>query len=414
MRIAYLNNHFQLGGAETVVRQLHSGMVLRGHTSKVLVTDYKSLPNDKNLKPLYPRVLSRLEHSRLSKISRKFFPRYKWTDRAVEHLARSNYDIIHVHSFHGIYASIQTFARLVQAKPVIWTFHRFWGVTGGCDHPFGCMRYQYGCGSCPQIGNFAVGAIDRTASEWRLKMDLLRNLPLTIISPSQHLANTVRNSEIGRNWETVVIHNGIDSSEFSMTRKHNPYFRKALGLKEDKICLLFTNRDFRDEIKGWPVIHEALSRLNPANIQLLLVGGGSEWAAKQLSKAWDIVDYGYVRDRRTMASIYEAADVFLYASSGENFPCAILEAMSSGCCIVTTPVDGVLEQIESGRSGFVAEGMDGEALALCLETALRDRKVIELIGRKARESVSERFSEAEMIRKHSELYNRVLEERSST
>jgi glycosyltransferase involved in cell wall biosynthesis len=115
-----------------------------------------------------------------------------------------------------------------------------------------------------------------------------------------------------------------------------------------------------------------------------------------------------------MASIYEAADVFLYASSGENFPCAILEAMSSGCCIVTTPVDGVLEQIESGRSGFVAEGMDGEALALCLETALRDRKVIELIGRKARESVSERFSEAEMIRKHSELYNRVLEERSST
>jgi glycosyltransferase involved in cell wall biosynthesis len=412
MRIAYLNNHYQLGGAETVVRQLHRGMLERKISSKILVTEAKSLPRGNDVVSLYPLLLGKLDHSRLRGYVNRFVARRDWTDHAVLQLAKSRYDLIHVHSFHGLYASLNTFSRLVEAKPVIWTFHRFWGVTGGCDHPFDCVRYHYGCGSCPQVGNFAVGPVDNTSREWEDKMQLLSDLPLTIVAPSQHLAEVVRRSPIGKNWKTVVIHNGINTKDFGVGRKQDSNFRATQNLKPGKTSLLFTNRNFRDPIKGWPTIREALKLLSPQGLQLMLVGDGSSWAASQLSPDWDIIDYGYVNDRQRMACIYEAADIFLYASEGENFPCAILEAMSSGCCIVSTPVDGVLEQIESGHTGVVAEKNDGKSLANCLSLALQDPNHIKQIGRAARIKASSTFSEELMLDKHLDLYRSVLQSRS--
>jgi glycosyltransferase involved in cell wall biosynthesis len=408
MRIAFLNNHYQLGGAETVVRQLHYGMLEHGIESRLLVTEGKAPPRRQGVIPLYPRLLSALDHSRFKRIASRIAPRRKWTDRTIQRLAQSKYDLIHIHSFHGLYASLQTFAELAHAKPVVWTFHRFWGITGGCDHPFMCKRYLNGCGSCPQVGNFAVGETDHTAEEWAEKMRLLRNLPLTVISPSHHLAEVVRQSPIGMNWETVVIHNGINTKEFDIRRKHNVDFRLSLSLQPNKLTLLFTNRNFQDPIKGWPVVREALRHVSSSEMQLILVGEGSTWAASQLPDTWDVVDLGYVADRTKMASIYEAADIFLYASEGENFPCAIIEAMSSGCCIVSTSVDGVLEQVEPGQTGLIADGVDGQSLARCLANASANPQRILEIGQKARIHVSTHFSEEQMVTHHLDLYKRVL------
>ncbi|MEY4488871.1 MAG: hypothetical protein RIQ79_1379, partial [Verrucomicrobiota bacterium] len=35
VKIAYVNNHYQLGGAETDVRQLHEGALAAGHDSRL-------------------------------------------------------------------------------------------------------------------------------------------------------------------------------------------------------------------------------------------------------------------------------------------------------------------------------------------------------------------------------------------
>ena len=390
------------------MRQLHEGITKYGYSSDILVTEGKNFPIKPGIIPLYPRLLSKLDHSRFRRVVNTVASRTEWTNRAVRRLINSDYDLIHVHSFHGLYASIETLSMLTRAKPVVWTFHRFWGVTGGCDHPFGCLRYHFGCGSCPQVGNFAVGPVDGTAEEWALKMKILRDLPLTIISPSYHLAQVVRSSPIGHNWETVVIHNGIDSNDFDFVRKTDPLFRRSLSLSTDKVTLLFTNRNFRDPIKGWPVIRDTLSNVSLGNVQLLLVGDGSSWAASQLPRDLDVIDYGYISDRAKLARLYEAADIYLYASQGENFPCAILEAMSSGCCVVSTPVDGVLEQIQDGRTGLVASDMDGKSLAYSLTKAVGNRQLITEMGRAARCEVSSRFSEERMLAQHIELYDQVI------
>lgn len=410
VKIAYLNNHYQLGGAETVMRQLHSGMRARGLSSVITVAEGKSYPWFSGVKPLYPRWLSRLDHSRLRKWVRLFSPREEWTDRAVEQLARSSFDLIHVHSFHGLYARIETLAELAKHKPLVWTFHRFWGVTGGCDHPFGCERYLSGCGHCPQVGNFAVGSVDRTAEEWQRKLEHLAPSPLAIVSPSQHLARVVKDSPIGKNWRVEVIPNGIDPKAFGYSRKHDPAFRGQLGLSPEKKILLFTNREFRDPIKGWPIIRDAVNSLKPEGRQLVLAGGNSDWASKQIRDGWDVVDMGYISNRKRIAALYEAADVFLYASAGENFPCAILEAMSSQCCVVSTPVDGVTEQIEHAITGWHSRANDAAALNEALSHCLSHPQLVTRLGKAARKRVEKHFTEQTMLDSHLKLYGSILEQ----
>lgn len=410
MKLAYVNNHYQLGGAETVVRQLHEGALAAGHDSRLHVSDGKSWPRVPGLRPLYPRPLARLAHSRLGRLVHRLAPRTPWTDRAFRRLATGEADLIHVHSFHGLYASLDSFATVARAKPLVWTFHRFWGITGGCDHPFSCTRYQTGCGQCPQVGRFAVGPVDDTAAEWQAKQALLSALPLHIIAPSHHLAHRVRTSTLGRNWHVHVIPNGVDPSQFSGTRKTDPDFRRSLGLSAVSTTVLFVCRNFRDPIKGFPVIERALASRSWDGLQLILVGEHSTWARARLPASLDVVDLGYVQHRSRIASLCEASDIFLYASDGENFPCATIEAMAAECCLVTSPVDGVLEQVTDGVSGLIATDNSPAALATALTAALAlPRAARRTLGSVARARVHAEFSEAGMIAAHLALYETIVQ-----
>lgn len=409
MKLAYVNNHYQLGGAETVVRQLHEGAIRAGHDSRLHVSDGKAWPRVPGLRPLYPRWLARLDHSRWHKLVRRFAPRRAWTDRAFRALATGDADLIHVHSFHGLYASMESLAAVAHAKPLAWTFHRFWGITGGCDHPFGCNRYQTGCGRCPQVGRFAVGPVDHTAEEWRAKERVLSPLPLQIIAPSKHLAARVRSSALGRNWQVHVIPNGVDPAAFSARRKGDAAFKSALGLHPAKTTALFVCRDFKDPIKGFPMIRQALNSVPWPGLQIALAGENSTWARAQLTPEIEVADLGYIHERSRMAALFEASEFFLYASDGENFPCVVIEAMAAGCCVVTAPVDGVSEQIEDGASGFVAKDHTPEALAALLQRiGALPSSVRQATGHAARTRVETEFSEQTMIDRHLALYADVV------
>lgn len=405
MKIAYVSNHYQLGGAETVVRQLHEAALRTGHDSRLHVADGKAWPKAPGLRPLYPRWLARLDHSRWHKLVRRLAPRRTWTNRAFRQLAGGDADLVHVHSFHGRYASIVSLVEIARAKPLVWTFHGHWGMTGGCDHPFNCTRYQTGCGQCPQVGRFAVGPVDHTAEEWLAKERVLTPVPLDIIAPSNHLAARVRASTLGRNWRVRVIPNGVDLAAFSARRKGVPGLKSSLGLDSGKITALFVCRDFKDPGKGFPTIRQALNTANWPGVQIALAGGHSAWARTQLAPEIDVADLGYVRDRAQMAALFEVSEIFLYASDGENFPCVVIEAMAAGCCIVSAPVDGVSEQIEDGRSGFVAKDKSPDALAALLQRiSTLPQSDRETAGQAARSRAEKEFSEQIMIDRHLALY----------
>ncbi|MDB6040802.1 MAG: hypothetical protein JWM99_4643 [Verrucomicrobiales bacterium] len=406
--VGFVNNGFQLGGAETVVKQLVQGTLRKGQNARLYVAEGKSYSDEDWLSPFYPRWLSRLGHSRFNAVTERFFPRRVWTDRKFRQLAHSSHDLIHIHNFHGIYASIESLTYLARRKPVVWTFHRFWGITGGCDHPGDCMRYQEACGQCPRVNEWPICGFDNTSEQLALKLKYLNPSPIHIIAPSRHLARAVSASPVGKNWEVTCIPNGVDPKQFSSVKKREAAFRVGLGLNPLSTTILIVNRDFRDPLKGYDVIAKALQHTDASGLQLVFVGGNSDWAAQQCPPAFSTVALGYVNSRDRMAEIYEASDIFLYASPRENFPCVVLEAMSAQCCVVSTPTDGVVEQVENGISGFVAASFTPEDLAKSLSLAVSDPQKRVAIGAAGRRTVEMKFSEEMMVNRHLELYFEIV------
>jgi glycosyltransferase involved in cell wall biosynthesis len=411
MNIGFVNNNYQLGGAETVVQQLFAGCTKAGHRAKFYVSDGKSYPWRRGVRPLYPRILSWLDHSRFRSTIDQLAPRAIWTDRAFQKLSNGRSDILHIHAFHGTYATIESLAQLAKKKPVVWTFHRFWGITGGCDHPGECRRYLESCGNCPRVNEWPICGADNTETQLRKKVNYLAGQPLNIVSPSRHLATSIKQSRVGRSWRVSHIPNGVDPDCFRFSRKQDPEFRRSLGLSASGTVVLIVNRNFRDPVKGFAVIERALHELpRVAGVQFAFAGEHSDWAIGLLPKTLDAIDLGYVSSRDQMGNLFEAADIFLYSSPGENFPCVILEAMSSKCCVVSTPTDGVLEQIEDGVSGVIASSFDPTCLVEALRRAIEDIDLRRTCGEAARERVRNRFSESKMIEDYLALYKEVLEQ----
>jgi glycosyltransferase involved in cell wall biosynthesis len=167
---------------------------------------------------------------------------------------------------------------------------------------------------------------------------------------------------------------------------------------------LVVNRNFQDPQKGFAMVREALYAVDPKGLELTLVGLNSSWAIQQLHSGFQTRDLGYVADRERLAQLYAESDIFLVASPAENFPCVILEAMASGCCVVATPSGGIVEQIADGQTGFLGSAISGEALAEALGRALKSRADLHDFGLRARREVVEKFSEDQMIESHQRVY----------
>ena len=156
------------------------------------------------------------------------------------------------------------------------------------------------------------------------------------------------------------------------------------------------------------MVKEALDLVEPEEVELIFAGSNASWAASQIKQAFRTRALGYIGDRKRMAQLYGQSHIFLFASPAENFPCVILEAMASGCCVVATPSGGVVEQIEDGEDGFLAGEISGSALAAALDRALRSQDRISAIGQNARKKVIEKFNEDAMIDAHLRLYDSLI------
>jgi glycosyltransferase involved in cell wall biosynthesis len=406
MNIAFVNTSFQLGGAETVAHALIDGCAAAGHATRLYVAAGKTYPNGDGVVPLYPRVLSRLHHSRFHAITERWAPRHEWTDRRFGRLASGWADVVHLHNFHGDYASVASLAKVARHKPLVWTFHGHWGITGGCDHPIECTRYRDACGNCPRLGVWPLGTVDDTAAQLELKARVLGGLPIHVVSPSRFIADRIARSRVGRQWQIHHIPNGVSTSEFRGLRKSDSALRGELGLDPTATTILVVNRNFKDPQKGFTLVREALAVIarDHQSVQVVLGGDNSAWAASQLPPALRAVSLGYVRSRRTMAGLFEVADIFLFASPAETFPCVVLEAMASECCVVATPTSGVTEQIDDRRTGLLATELAGEALGCTLMAALQDAGRRRALGRAAREHVIAHFSTESFVARHLDLY----------
>jgi glycosyltransferase involved in cell wall biosynthesis len=262
----------------------------------------------------------------------------------------------------------------------------------------------------PQLLTFPLSEQDSRAEKLQRELEHLGIAPLHIVSPSRLLAGELERCPVFRNWTARHIPNGVNPALFNTGRKSDGGFRRSLQLTPGATVILVVNRNYRVVDKGFPMIREALGGLRSFDgLEVVLVGEGAEWAASQLPEGLRVIPVGFVFDRTRMAGLYEAADIFLFASRYENFPCVTLEAMSAGCCVVATPTPGVVEQIVDGVSGSLAGSVSGAALGVSLQKVL-DGTTDERrrFGLEARKEVEQSFSEEKMVEQHLEFYREIM------
>ncbi len=129
--------------------------------------------------------------------------------------------------------------------------------------------------------------------------------------------------------------------------------------------------------KGHAHLVEAAARLLPTypGLRLAIVGRPEEEAAavRKIIAALGLEGrVALLGQRRDVAALLAAADLFALPSLWEGLPLALLEAMAAGAPVVATAVGGVPRVVEDGVTGRLVTPGDVTALAAALGEALAD------------------------------------------
>ncbi len=119
----------------------------------------------------------------------------------------------------------------------------------------------------------------------------------------------------------------------------------------------------------------------------------------------------FLASRQDISPLYKKADLFALPSLAEAMPNVVLEAMGSGLPVVASRVGGVPELVKQGQTGWLVPPGKPEALAGALDKLLSNPHKRTLFGRAGRERVESDFSMTVMVKRHEEIFARLLGER---
>lgn len=313
-------------------------------------------------------------------------------------------DIIHCHNLHGNYFNLANLKKISKLKPVVWTLHDMWAITGHCAHSFECQKYQTGCDHCPHLDVYQKVIFDNSLNLWKQKKNIYSNSKLDIVVPSQWLKNIVEKS-ILNSHPIHLIYNGIDTNLFKPQDKNE--VREELGLPKDKKIVLFLADAGKNNIwKGWEHA-EGLAKSWEKNKDIIFLCVGSDGDISN-----NISFAGYISDTKEIAKYYAAADVFIFPSLAENFPLVVLEAMACGLPVLAFGVGGVPEAINHKENGYIAEYRNQEDLNNGLKWLLDlSSEEIKIISQNCSERVRDNFSLEIMTKNYLNLYQSILDKK---
>lgn len=317
------------------------------------------------------------------------------TRKIITELERIQPDIVHLHNIHGHDCHLEMLFKYFKEKQIklIWTFHDCWAFTGYCPHftMAKCDKWKTSCQNCVQRKEYSW-FFDRSNALFKKKKALFSGLELTIVTPSQWLADLVGQSFL-KDYPVRVINNGINLDVFQPTASD---FRKKYALENKKIVL---GVSFGwDEKKGIDVLIDLSKRLDDT-YQIVLVGTDDN-ADRQLPD--NIISIHRTHNQQELAEIYTAADVFVNPTREEVLGLTNIEALACGTPGVTFGSGGSPECYDETCGSIVdcddIDALEKEILRICVEKPYSGEECI----RKA-----EKFDKNERFKEYVGLYERV-------
>lgn len=318
-------------------------------------------------------------------------------------------DVLHLHNLHGDFFDLRELPTLSRTVPTIITLHDTWLLAGHCAYFVDCRKWESGCSSCPHLDFEPVIRRDGASFNWLRKLHIYQKSHLTLVCPSQWLANEVSQSILMRGANRLkVIPNGVDTSIFKPGIKASA--RNQLGWPQDAFIVMFAANSARSNMwKDYNTMREAVrlagEKTSITQIRFFAIGDTAP------SEQAGSVRIEFLPYRDSMAECYQAADVFLHAAKADNFPTTILESLACGTPVIATAVGGITEQIIDGKTGFLVPAGDAPAMAERLVNLAQSPDLLHSFGMAASRDAANRFSLEQMGLKYIELYKEMIEQR---
>jgi glycosyltransferase involved in cell wall biosynthesis len=163
--------------------------------------------------------------------------------------------------------------------------------------------------------------------------------------------------------------------------------RAGLGLPGG-LLFVFVGRLSREKrLEPFLKAFEAALRGGTA-ASLAIAGAGPEEAALRRAAEGLRGRVVFLPPTPDIAPVFRAADVFVLPSESEGLSNSLLEAMASGLAVLASRVGGTREAVEEERTGVLFEPGDAAELRMQLSRLMRDGRLVERLGRAAREAAA--------------------------
>ena len=342
MKIVQINT-FPYKATGSIMMNIHHTLLSEGYDS--FVCWGRGRKSENNTEIVISDCIGTKIHGVYTRLfDRTGFASNRATRNLINQLNKIQPDIIHLHNIHGYYINIEMLFDYIRKNNirVVWTLHDCWPLTGHCSwfDMCGCEKWRTGCNHCEQLATYPASKfLDNSNNNWKKKKELFTGLDIEIVTPSEWLANLVRQS-ILKEYPVKVLYNGIDLSVFRPD--HSINIREKYSLNNRPIILGVASE--WTPRKGLNDFIELSHRMD--DVQFVVVGL-DEKQLNEMPKT--IVGLKRTNNVNELIALYSEANVFFNPTYEDNFPTTNLEALACGIPVVTYDTGGSPEAITEGK-----------------------------------------------------------------
>ena len=421
MRVSAFNHSDSEGGAAKAAYRIHQAVQTQGVTSTLTVSQKKlddasiDGPN-KLLNKIQARIASicgvliagLIRTPDKAYHSPAIFPT-RWHSKIN---ASDDIEVAHFHWINGEMMSVEDIGKV--NKPIVWTLHDMWAFSGA-EH--------YSIGDRAKRGYFAYnrpaeeGGIDLNSWTWHRKQ---RNWvrPLQLVSPSNWLANQVRESALMGSWPVTVIPNPVNTDIWHPIEQSQA--RKFIGLSPSlnyPLLVFGAIGGGTNPRKGMDLLVGALSKLRTMAHSSVIQGMeiaifGQNQPEKPIDFGFPVHYLGHISDEGSLNNLYSAADLLVAPSRQEVFGQIASEAHACGCPVVAFKGTGLSDVVDHQITGYLATQFKEEDLAAGIEWVLKQKNIETGQNRlrtASRKRAVEKFSYSVVGKLYADTYKKALD-----
>jgi putative colanic acid biosynthesis glycosyltransferase len=392
--VVHINVRLSEGGAATIARDLHCQLLKQGWRSQFAYGYGKSggkspLQNGiKNAFPVAGKTTAAINYGMHS----VFGIDVRIEDRGKNLLQKAlgEADIIHLHAIHSYFLTYRWLLKeLIRLKkPVVWTMHDMWVLTGRCAYYSDCRKWVDNCGRCPDLKNYPSTFFDFSKSEALEKNRLLEGLApfLTHVPVSQFFLENLKQKYPHHN--IVRIPNSISSSLEEIIRSRHVFENSR------DFNVLIIGADLSDEKKQDITF---LNKLIGENRDVIFYAVGSKSPFQQEN----VRNVGPIVDREKLVDVYMKTDVLVFTSVIDNYPSVVIESLCAGTPVLALHSLGANEILSAVNLRTHSKNEIGEILKRKMAVSPRQRVAL-------REQALKVFSALGMFKNYFNLYKSIL------